>query len=162
MDFEPRRWTDELTAVGRPRGWRSAPLVAVLFGVALGVAACGAGSVHPNAHAGSRSTPSTRPPTTTSTAPRTSTTTTLSPQLAGTTTTTTSIGASGPSSSSSSGTTTWAQCMQQHGVDVPSGPPTGASSGAPSPVAGSYNPNSPTTQAAEQACQQYASAKPVS
>jgi hypothetical protein len=57
----------------------------------------------------------------------------------------------------------FAQCMRSHGVtNFGDGPPPGGAPGKSSYLGDSFNPNSPTVEAAEQACQKYAVASPVS
>lgn len=65
-------------------------------------------------------------------------------------------GSSPPSSSNSTLALEFARCMRAHGVSGFPDPPSPGSS----PSAGnSYDPNSPTAVAAEQACQKYADSK---
>lgn len=138
-----------------PRTWRSAGFVSVLVAVALGVAACGGGSPQASSHSLSSSTTSSTAGT-----PSTAKTpsTTDAPSASG-------GGGSGPSVSQ---VLQFDQCMRAHGVagfgegggPTPGSPVTGGSGMSYS--GNSFDPNSPTVEAAEQACQKYAVASPVS
>lgn len=141
----------------RRRAWRGTPLAAVLVAIAWGVAACGGGS--PQAGSGS-------PGSSTSQSSNSS-----ASHSSGSTTTTTSSGSTGGSATAvgvTSQALEFARCMRANGAsDFPDPvapgsvpPPAG---GKTSYLGNGFNPNSPTVQAAEQACQRYATglAKPV-
>jgi hypothetical protein len=164
------------------RRWRAASLFAILVSLAWGLSACGGGpSASPGVAAvGSTTTPqleqsrvpsepsgSSRGPSSGSAVPRLGSTTTTEPGPS-TTQPVSSQGAAGVEGSSSepakhsAQALEFAQCMRSHGVSDYADPPApGRTPPAPAKVGmaylgDSFNPNSPTFQVAERACQKYA------
>jgi hypothetical protein len=123
-----------------------APLATVVVALALGVAACGGGSPNADSHS-SNSVTSHSSDSPTTTAPSALT------------------GGSQPSTDVTSKMLEFAQCMRSHGVsnfpDPSATPPSASPSGGMSYLGDSFDPNTPTYEAASAACAKYANASPV-